>query len=160
MSLLIYERTPSKAKPPWPDRVVRVCAAACVDVGTQTPSCPPHMAVSFRVDPNGIMLTHQMARARASMPPVPLLLLLDEPNAAIDAPTEALCKRCGEATQHSETSDAMTVVVAHWCSAVGMAARIVMVDKGRVLEAGSPEALMPLQDLSAARCARQAHTSR
>jgi ABC-type multidrug transport system fused ATPase/permease subunit len=54
----------------------------------------------------------------------------------------------------------MTIVVAHQCSAVGMAALIVMVDKGRVLEAGSPEALMPLQGLSAARCARQAHTSR
>ena len=48
----------------------------------------------------------------------------------------------------------MSVVMAHQCSAVGMAALIIMVDKGRVLEAGSLEALMPLQGLSAVRCAR------
>ena len=93
-----------------------MCAAACVDAGTQTPSCPTHMAVSLRVATNGIVLTHSLARARASMPPVPSLLFLDEPTAAIDAPTEALCKHYGEATQHSETSGAMTVVVAHQCS--------------------------------------------
>jgi ABC-type multidrug transport system fused ATPase/permease subunit len=54
----------------------------------------------------------------------------------------------------------MTVVVAHQCSTVDMAHLIVMLDKGRVLEAGSPEALMPRQDLSAARFTLQAHTSR
>ena len=64
-------------------------AVACVDAGTQTSSCSTHMAVSLRVAPNGIVPTHQLALARASMPPVPLLLLLDEPTAAIDAPTVA-----------------------------------------------------------------------
>jgi ABC-type protease/lipase transport system fused ATPase/permease subunit len=47
------------------------------------------MTVSFRVDPNGIVLTHQRAHVRASRSPVPFLLLLDEPNAALDVPTEA-----------------------------------------------------------------------
>jgi ABC-type multidrug transport system fused ATPase/permease subunit len=54
----------------------------------------------------------------------------------------------------------MTVVVVHQGSTLGMAALVVMLDKGRVQEAGSPEALMPRQDLSAARFTRQAHTSR
>ena len=63
--------------------------SACVDAGTQTLSCPPHMTVSFRVDSNGIVLTHQRVRVRASRLPVPFLLLLNEPNAALDVPTEA-----------------------------------------------------------------------
>jgi hypothetical protein len=71
-----------------------------------------------------------------------------------------LCKRYGEATQHSETSGARTVAVAHQCATVGMADLIVMLDKGRVLEAGHPEALMLRHDLSATRFTRQAYTSR
>ena len=66
-----------------------MCAVACVDVGTQTPSCSTHMAVSLRVVPNGIVLTHHLALARASVLSVHLLFFLDEPTAAIDASTVA-----------------------------------------------------------------------
>jgi ABC-type protease/lipase transport system fused ATPase/permease subunit len=47
------------------------------------------MTVSFRVDYNGIVSTHQRVRVRASRSRVPFLLLLNEPNAALDVPTEA-----------------------------------------------------------------------
>jgi ATP-binding cassette subfamily B protein len=78
----------------------------------------------------------KLALARASIQPVPLLLILDKLTAAIDASTEyGLFKRFGEAARRGETYGAMTVVVSHRCSTVCMADLIVVLDKGRVLEA-------------------------
>lgn len=104
--------------------------------------------------PGGVELSggqwQKLALARASMRPVPLLLILDEPTAAIDAPTEyALFERFGEAARRGETHGAITVVVSHRFSTVRMADLIVVLDKGRVLEAGSHEELMHRQGLYA-----------
>jgi len=95
------------------------------------------------------------------MRPVPLLLILDEPTAAIDVPTEyALFERFGEAARRGETYGAITVVVSHRFSTVRMADLIVVLDKGRVLEAGSHEELLHRQGLHAELCALQAKAYR
>ena len=90
------------------------------------------------VDSNGIVLTHQQVRVRASSCLSRSCSSLTSRTRPSMCPPKPTLQMLWEVTQRSETSDAMTIVVAHQCSAVGMAALIVMVDKGRVLEAGSP----------------------
>lgn len=69
----------------------------------------------------------------------PLLLLLDEPTAALDAETEhALFERYAAAARAAGTgSGAITVLVSHRFSTVRMADLIVVIDDGHVIEAGS-----------------------
>jgi ABC-type transport system involved in cytochrome bd biosynthesis fused ATPase/permease subunit len=84
-----------------------------------------------------------LALARASMRPAPLLLILDEPTAAIDALTEyALFERFREAARRGELQGAITLVVSHRFSTVRMADLIVVLDDGRIRERGSHDELM------------------
>ncbi len=83
----------------------------------------------------------KLALARGFMRPQPLLLVLDEPTAALDAETEhALFERYAAAA-HSST-DRITILVSHRFSTVRMADLIVVLDGARVVEVGTHEDLL------------------
>ncbi|MGH7502189.1 MAG: ABC transporter ATP-binding protein [Longimicrobiales bacterium] len=83
----------------------------------------------------------KLALARGFMRDDPLLLVLDEPTAALDAETEhALFERFAAQsrdTAHSSVAGRITVLVSHRFSTVRMADLIVVLDGTRVVEAGS-----------------------
>ena len=89
-----------------------------------------------------------LALARGYMRDRPLVLLLDEPTAALDAETEhALFERYAAATRGGRSEDPardrrITILVSHRFSTVRMADKIVVLDGARVVEVGSHEALM------------------
>jgi ATP-binding cassette subfamily B protein len=86
----------------------------------------------------------KVALGRAMMRRQPLLLILDEPTASLDAPTEhALFERFTEAAKDAaERSGAITILVSHRFSTVRMADLIVVFSEGRINEAGSHDELM------------------
>jgi ATP-binding cassette subfamily B protein len=84
----------------------------------------------------------KLALARGFMRERPLLLVLDEPTAALDAETEhALFERYAAAARTSN-SGRITVLVSHRFSTVRMADLIVVLDGARLVEVGTHEALM------------------
>jgi ATP-binding cassette, subfamily B, bacterial len=81
--------------------------------------------------------------ARGMMRPAPLLTVLDEPTAALDAPTEAaLFERFAGAAERSSAAGAVTVLVSHRFSTVRIADLIVVVEGGRITETGSHDDLL------------------
>ncbi len=87
----------------------------------------------------------KLALARGFMRDDPLLLVLDEPTAALDAETEhALFERFAAAAREQVTNGRVTVLVSHRFSTVRMADQIVVLDGARVAEVGSHADLMAL----------------
>jgi ATP-binding cassette, subfamily B, bacterial len=86
----------------------------------------------------------KLAIGRAMMRASPLLLLLDEPTAAIDAAAEhALFTRWTHAARAlRERSGAITVLVSHRFSTVRMADLILVLRDGRICEQGSHDELL------------------
>ncbi|MES1244564.1 MAG: ABC transporter ATP-binding protein, partial [Acidobacteriota bacterium] len=87
----------------------------------------------------------KLALARGFMRDHPLLLVLDEPTAALDAETEhALFERYAAAARRDATAadGRITILVSHRFSTVRMADLIVVLDGARVVETGTHEALM------------------
>jgi ATP-binding cassette subfamily B protein len=88
----------------------------------------------------------KLALARGFMRDNPLLLILDEPTAALDAETEhALFERYAAAAQGGESGwpdGRITLLVSHRFSTVRMADLIVVLDGARVVEVGSHQELM------------------
>ena len=83
----------------------------------------------------------KIALARGFMRDEPLLLVLDEPTAALDAETEhALFERYAAAARNGDGR--ITILVSHRFSTVRMADLIVVLDGARVVEVGSHEELM------------------
>ncbi|MGH7463335.1 MAG: ABC transporter ATP-binding protein, partial [Longimicrobiales bacterium] len=93
--------------------------------------------------PDGVELSfgqwQKLALARGFMREEPILLVLDEPTAALDAETEhALFERYAQAAR----GDQITLLVSHRFSTVRMADTIIVLDGARVVEAGTHEELM------------------
>jgi len=95
--------------------------------------------------PEGVELSfgqwQKLALARGFMRERPLVLVLDEPTAALDAETEhALFERYAAAARGSD--DRITILVSHRFSTVRMADSIVVLRGSRLVESGTHEALM------------------
>jgi ATP-binding cassette subfamily B protein len=105
------------------------------------PSWPGGVDVSFGQ-------WQKLALARGFMRDEPLLLILDEPTAALDAETEhALFEHYAAAARAPagstpNSSGRVTILVSHRFSTVRMADLIVVLDGARLAEVGSHDALM------------------
>jgi ATP-binding cassette, subfamily B, bacterial len=85
----------------------------------------------------------KLALARGFMRDRPLLLILDEPTAALDAETEhALFERYAAAARRDGDAGGITILVSHRFSTVRMADLIVVLDGARLVEVGPHEELM------------------
>jgi ATP-binding cassette subfamily B protein len=97
--------------------------------------------------PGGVELSfgqwQKLALARGFMRELALLVVLDEPTAALDAETEhALFERYAASARATHAHGRVTVLVSHRFSTVRMADLIVVLDGARVVERGTHEALM------------------
>ncbi len=71
----------------------------------------------------------------------PSMLVFDEATASVDSETEHLIQEAVERLISGRT----TLMIAHRLSTLAKANKIVVVDKGRIIECGSPEELMELK---------------
>ncbi|HEV2640835.1 MAG TPA: ABC transporter ATP-binding protein [Actinocrinis sp.] len=86
---------------------------------------------------------HKLALARGLMRRSPLLTVLDEPTASLDAAAEsALFARYATAARESARDGAITVLISHRFSTVRDADLVVVVEDGRIAETGSHEDLL------------------
>ena len=104
--------------------------------------------------PDGVEVSfgqwQKLALARGFMREEPLLLVLDEPTAALDAETEhALFERFAAAARDGKSNGSVgrdkgriTILVSHRFSTVRMADLIVVLDGSRVVEVGAHEELI------------------
>jgi ATP-binding cassette, subfamily B, bacterial len=97
--------------------------------------------------PNGVEVSfgqwQKLALGRGFMRDSPLLLVLDEPTAALDAETEhGLFERYAAAARGQTTDGRITILVSHRFSTVRMADVIVVMDGARVVEVGSHNELL------------------
>jgi ATP-binding cassette subfamily B protein len=115
------------------DLVERLPAGLDTQLG---PTWPDGVEVSFGQ-------WQKLALARGFMRDGPLVLVLDEPTAALDADTEhALFERYAAAVRAGGNRGRITLLVSHRFSTVRMADLIVVLDGSRVVEHGSHEALV------------------
>jgi ATP-binding cassette, subfamily B, bacterial len=85
----------------------------------------------------------KLALSRGYMRAAPLLMVLDEPTAALDAETEhELFERYADAARRDESLGSITILVSHRFSTVRMADLIVVLDGSRLAEVGSHDELM------------------
>jgi len=97
--------------------------------------------------PDGVEVSfgqwQKLALARGFMRDDPLLLVLDEPTAALDAETEHdLFERYAAGARRDTTNGRIVVLVSHRFSTVRMADLIIVLDGSRLVEVGSHDDLM------------------
>ena len=115
------------------DVVARLPAGLDTQLG---PTWPGGVEVSFGQ-------WQKLALARGFMRDEPLLLVLDEPTAALDAETEhALFERYAAAARDEAGDGRITILVSHRFSTVRMADLIVVLDGAQLVEVGTHEELM------------------
>jgi ATP-binding cassette subfamily B protein len=138
------------------DEPVVVGALARAGADTVMPTLPQGLQTQLgKSFDDGVELSggqwQKLALGRAMMRENPLLLVLDEPTASLDAETEyALFERyAGAARRVSNETGAITVLVSHRFSTVRMADLIVVIDGGTVAEAGSHAELLARDGLYA-----------
>jgi ABC-type multidrug transport system fused ATPase/permease subunit len=91
-----------------------------------------------------------MAIARALLRK-PRLLLLDEATSALDPLTEASIRNAFESLRQGRT----TIVIAHRLTTIAQADKIIVIDKGKLVEQGSPTDLLERRGLFYAFCQAQ-----
>ncbi len=115
------------------DVIERLPAGVATQLG---PSWPEGVDASFGQ-------WQKLALARGFMRERPLLMVLDEPTAALDAETEhALFERYAEAAKAGSPNGGITVLVSHRFSTVRMADLILVLNGSKLVEVGSHEELM------------------
>ncbi|KOU51863.1 hypothetical protein ADK54_08665 [Streptomyces sp. WM6378] len=103
----------------------------------------------------------KLALGRALLRDRPLLLVLDEPTASLDAETEHLLfERLGAAARAAHGTGGITLLVSHRFSTVQVADLIVVLDAGTVAEVGSHRQLMARNGLYARMYGLQARAYR
>jgi ABC-type multidrug transport system fused ATPase/permease subunit len=102
------------------------------------------------------------ALARASMRKSPLLFVLDEPTASLDAPSEqAIFERYMQrARAYAASTGAVTVIVSHRFSTVTGADLILVLDHGRLVESGTHSELLAMGGIYAGLYGIQANAYR
>jgi ATP-binding cassette subfamily B protein len=123
------------------DVVTRLASGLETQLG---PTWPEGVEVSFGQ-------WQKLALARGFMRDRPLLLVLDEPTAALDAETEhalferyAAIARGGRHDPNRASDGRITILVSHRFSTVRMADLIVVLDGARVVEVGTHEELLAM----------------
>jgi len=84
----------------------------------------------------------RLALARGLMRETPLLTVLDEPTASLDAPSETALFASYREAALGAMGGTITVLVSHRFGTVHMADQIIVMDGGRVAESGNHQALM------------------
>ncbi|AXE89472.1 ABC transporter ATP-binding protein [Streptomyces sp. Go-475] len=129
-------------------RVGRAVAAA--DAEQLVEALPDGLETQLSRDFGGVDLSEgqwqKVALARASMRPGPLLLMLDEPTASLDAPSEQQIfeRYMARAREVAGRTGAITVIVTHRFSTATGADLILTLDKGRLIEAGTHDELVSI----------------
>ncbi len=115
------------------DVVEKLAAGLDTQLG---PTWPEGVEVSFGQ-------WQKLALARGFMRDEPLVLVLDEPTAALDAETEhALFERYAAGARQAAADGRITILVSHRFSTVRMADLIVVLDGSQVVEVGSHDDLL------------------
>jgi len=115
------------------DVIARLPAGLATQLG---PTWPGGVDVSFGQ-------WQKLALARGFMRDAPLVTVLDEPTAALDAETEhALFERYAASAREHGAAGRVTILVSHRFSTVRMADIIVVLDGARVAESGTHEQLI------------------
>lgn len=128
------------------DRITAALAAA--DAVALADRLPDGTATELGAEFGGLELSEgqwqKVALARACMRPEPLLFILDEPTASLDAPSEhaIFTHYMARARRVAATTRAITVIVSHRFSTVAGADLILVLEQGRLIEAGDHAALL------------------